>query len=694
MQSTPWNPLRLKIACDIFDIVGEQVPQNQQNIYQSELSTELESLLKSSEERDFSSIDPQLLKKLVEYLVNVVGRLPAYCFPMVAAICVTYYHIGEIIDAASFLRQYELYSVSENPTGLNDLLNYVNPEIGVLIKAKLDADQNISSPDTLRGLFTVSASKYSCGVIGKIKLEDVSLSKRLVTDQVRIASHLVDESDVIADQTHAVCSLLNKNYSILKDKYLKIEYSIDQPSSILIGNSLGLGLAILGYIGLHMYRHNRAMEYRVYRDVGFTGGIDAHGQVQLVDEGTLDYKVKAVFFSSMKSLVLPAGQIKIAERSLKELNDKFPNKQLQLIPADSLSGIIDRRDVIYLQRRRILRRLNQFVHYYANSVTLTVLGFLALAALGFWFGIVKNPVPTDTLKDKNGLWIINKNGYKIGRFSNDSNCIIKDINNDGSNEIIVGYTYNADSNLRSKVFCYSQKFNLLWSKDLTKQITFADSSTDNFFSTHIIFIDDCNSDGMMEIFVKRQSIYFPTNILILSCKGAILSDYWHAGHINSYILEEIIPNNNTKELILCGENNEDKCGILAAINPLKTIGASNQNSISYQYNNYENKVEEIYIRFPHTHFASEYFRDCARIIGLGEDNTIKVAIFNNGVFSPDNKNTNLVYYNISPSGLINSIGISDYYYSEYNKRYPKKVLSYGDNDLMEYFSLLHYWQKQ
>jgi len=84
---------------------------------------------------------------------------------------------------------------------------------------------------------------------------------------VRISSHIVDEKDILADQVKQICRVMKQNYGFQKDQYLKLEYSIDQPVSLLRGNSLGAGMALLAKAGLDTYEKNRTMEYRIYDDV-------------------------------------------------------------------------------------------------------------------------------------------------------------------------------------------------------------------------------------------------------------------------------------------------------------------------------------------------------------------------------------------------------------------------------------------
>lgn len=668
VKSSPWLVIKLKILNSLYSTVVHQLSTGQGKSYLAELDQLSVSVLRNAGLNEYSGIAPDLLDQFPERLqAQGPGLIQLEGINLISGLCCIYIRLNESARILKTLQKYNLYTGSDlkvdRQMSVEDFIpqiaNHIPNGVRKALETELSGRQSASSGDSLWGLFVVGAADYTAGIVGRIKLMNVGLSKRLGTDQVRVASHLVDESDIIADQTRAVCTLLKQKYGVPEEQAIKLDYSIDQPAAVLIGNSIGLGLALLGSMGLHMYHHNRALEYRIYDDVAFTGAIDKTGQVQPVDERAIKDKIEATFFSRIDSVVLPVQQIELAQAALRELSSYYPNRQLNLILAESLPVLEQKREVIYLQRRRVVRRMVQFIREYANSVTLMIMGFIVLAVAGFWFGVVKHPMPVSTEKDgvDNTIKVINKYGYLIWKSQENATLSkIHDINLNGTPEVLITYNNIAKHKNKGKLVCYNSQGDILWVVDAGDAVKYGDTIYSDYFAFETLYIEDLDFDDIPEIFCYSSQGYFPNRFIVLSNKGELLSEYWNSGGLADVIAADIYPGNDNRELVISGRNNEDGSGILIVLDPFLSKGQSPQQKYHYKKNNTEAGNEIYHIKFPFTHFHEKGYRDMTGRLLISDKGEIRVQLFS------EKYNKGAVYYTFNKFMDIIFTALDDNYF--------------------------------
>ncbi|MFQ6610526.1 MAG: hypothetical protein ACE5D7_06975, partial [Fidelibacterota bacterium] len=272
-----------------------------------------------------------------------------------------------------------------------------------------------------------------------------------------------------------------------------------------------------------------------------------------------------------------------------------------------------------------------------------------------------------------------------------SNATLSDLDEDGSKEILVGYARIVVSEKRGYLFCYNQDFSLRWKKKLSHDVKYGDMEYSDFFSVQFMTIDDFNSDGEKEICVKISHNYFPKCYMVLSSSGKILSQYWHSGDLTDIGVIDLIPDNGTKELLLAGENNEYKCGVLVILNPFKMYGTSPQCNPYYTKEGAQTGGELAYLQFPTTHFQDDQYRDKAKLLGINLDDIIRLGLFN----WPQNyigEGGTLVVYHLNKELQPIFIDLTDFYYSAYEEQFPDKPkLKYNDPKLIDHFRKILYW---
>ena len=591
----PWFHLRLKLLHKLHKTVSSSLSSAQQLSYISELREYILFMLdKIVHDPNSFSGDPILLENSISIITddNLTkdDELLNQVFHLISK---KYFRLNAYEQLLKFWKNQgiDLGDIDENYfTGLpmNEFLNTIKDRLPSHLLDNLNGDIKnepfCSSPNTLNGLFVVRDDTDHCGVLSQLSLEKITVSDHLHEDQVRVATHLVDESDILSEQTRAVCHYLRsqKNYS---DKYhIRLEFSLNQPSSLLVGSSVGLAMAVLATTSLHMYKSNRALQPRIYSDIVFTGAIDKNGKILPVDEHSIESKIEAAFFSDVRMVVLAENQVQQAINSVEKLQKDYSNHALEIIGLKKVTDIQQRRDIIHYQRRRISSRVSQFVKDYANSVTYSIMAFILLLGAGFWFGIVKHPVPVNTVRDGDVIVVENKFGFKLWE-SGIAGSIgkVADIDGDGEKEVLIGYacgrTYSECRN--GALVCYDAKGIPIWEVSTGKSVEYGNGTYKNYYTVNHIIVNDLNNDGLVEIITVSSHIYFPNRILVLDNQGNLISDYWNSGNILSIIALDVYSGNDTKELVLSGHNNEEKIGVMFVLDPFRSSGSSPQNSRYY-----------------------------------------------------------------------------------------------------------------
>lgn len=699
IESVPWPVLRLVMLRNLDRMITENLLANQQLSYRLQIKPIiLETLLEICER---PAIDPAILEW--GYFVVLAEADNAVKMKLERIVAPTYFRLGAFKQLTSFLNQVtELeFSVDISDDSLHRQQDsFIRQLADRLPQPLLDGLNEIvsnrqftSSPTTINGLFVLQHGRHSVGIVAGLSCEQVIASNKLALDQVRIATHLVDESDVLSEQTRSVCRYLRRKFRYPEGTHFRLEFALDQPSSILAGSSAGLALACLGQIGLTMYKSNRKFQPRIYSDIAFTGAIDDNGNILPVAERSLRHKIEAAFFGKIKLVVVPAPQGKIAEKALANLRQEYPNRNLEILPLASIDDLDEHRTIVHYERRKLSSRISQFVKDYANTATYNMMAFIILAAAGFWFGIVKNPVPDRAewrVKDLASI-VYNKFGFRIWQAGRYGEAVLDDIDGDGKTEILVGFTRDAETGYRGCLYCYNQDFSLRWKNKLGHDVRYGDMTYSDFFSVHIRAVHNFNRDGEKEIFVQVGHNYFPVNNVIIDRHGKVLSEYWHSGDLSCVEIADFIPDNGTDELILAGQNNEFNSGVLIVLDPFKMFGASPQSNPYYTMEDSRIGGEIAFIKFPTTHFQAGQVRDEAKILGINENGVVRIALVNYPVID-SGENGELVLYHFNRNLDIQFVDLSDFYYKSFEKFFTDKPrLKYNDPELIKYFTGVDYW---
>jgi len=176
--------------------------------------------------------------------------------------------------------------------------------------------------------------------------------------------------------------------------------------------------------------------------------------------------------------------------------------------------------------------------------------------------------------------------------------IIKDINNDGNNEVLFS-THTQDEFGEGELFCFNHKGDPMWNFAAGRELKFGPKVYSPDYRIHGIDICDFDSDGNSEIIlVSWHRYFFPSQLVILSSGGKIFGEYWNVGYFSDLNFEDL-DGDEKKDLIVTGVNNEYGKGCLIIFNMAKVEGGSPQNEF-YNCKEIKSGTEKYYLIFPRT----------------------------------------------------------------------------------------------
>lgn len=171
-------------------------------------------------------------------------------------------------------------------------------------------------------------------------------------------------------------------------KYFEVQIDLLSDLGIYSGRSFGALLTLLLVIELKKRLHpNRRFGLRA--DISVTGGIDADGNMLPTGKKAIELKTKAVFFSFSNAFILPADDLVYAQKTLSELQSRYPNRKLELIAVKNINDIFNRRDIFRVSRKPVKQRVKEWARKYRYGALLFI---PAVVLLGFFFADRKSVV--------------------------------------------------------------------------------------------------------------------------------------------------------------------------------------------------------------------------------------------------------------------------------------------------------------
>jgi hypothetical protein len=516
----------------------------------------------------------------------------------------------------------------------------------------------------------LSLSRRSERVITNLKASDgqvdkIELNNLFNINEIEIIKHL----NLAVEVAKKVC----KKQQIDIHHY-NFTFYFDEKDYIYTGTSIGIGAICLAYNAILI---NELADYyfKFRNDIVFTAEIDNEGNLIKLDEKTLKIKLKTVFFSPYKKLVIPEDNISEAKEELKKLNEKYPNKKLELIPVRQFENVFKNLDIVERYKLKFIERTK--VKLKGNERRITIVAIAVSLLILFWFiasylipHMDKNPISYQysnhklIAQNKYGIKIwesilmdeindfeLTKSGYKDHR-------VVLTNRETGSSKNDIVFLNRSDSNLTTNrsIFCYSADDRLVWEYTVPRRTIIYNDSVynDNLILKGIQLMIRKNTKYI--VYYGWFSDWFPSTIGMVDLKGNFISEFWNSGFLNTVRIIDI-NNNGINEVYAGGCNNlvNINCAALTVFDPDLISGAS---PFTDPLGNGKQGLEKYYLIFPKTVIWKYWKRPRNNVDQIIKNNNNQLTV----IVGEDETGDAGIFYNFDVDMNLISAGPSDIFY--------------------------------
>ncbi len=391
----------------------------------------------------------------------------------------------------------------------------------------------------------------------------------------------------------AARQLLNATAPRLRHRTLSGVVTLDQHPALHEGDSAGLGIAALFYAAA--LRHgNQRLVYRIRPGVALTGVVHPDGTVLPVEPASLAPKTRAVFFSRIDTLVVPRTQLGPVEKEVRLLQERYPERPLDVIGVSHLREVffdlrIIRQQVISLsahllrgtwRRRSILAPL---------ALSVALVAILAKMLIG---PIDRNPVAavyagehlilmnssSDTLATLEVGPVTGVHARGIRGAYRFNTSVFLDVDSDGTNEVIFIEKAWEGTGGVDLLRCWSiARQQSLWKVERRRSYTFPEKpeAEGTNYMMNGFALGDVNADGKRELLlIANHSPSFPGVLTAIDpADGSEHGEYLHAGNIMDLVMVDVDGDGNN-EVVGCAVNNAFNMAALFCLDARRIAGHS------------------------------------------------------------------------------------------------------------------------
>ncbi|MGD2085483.1 MAG: hypothetical protein PVH61_04785 [Candidatus Aminicenantes bacterium] len=214
--------------------------------------------------------------------------------------------------------------------------------------------------------------------------------------------------------------------------------------------------------------------------------------------------------------------------------------------------------------------------------------------------------------------------------------IIKDVNKDGSNEVL--FSTQTQDEIGEGLLCFFDfRGKILWSFQGGRQLTYGEKVYSDYRIQGMEVCDMDNDGNFRIIVISIHRPMFPTQLVVLDLQGNIIGEYWNSGHFNDLHFKDL-NGDGRKEIIAAGMNNEYDKGCVVVFDSRDVRGGSPQKEPYYKCNELKPGSEKYYILFPRTDVDQDELAvgNCWRITALKSGHIWVTLKFNNIFFEFNN----------------------------------------------------------
>lgn len=423
-------------------------------------------------------------------------------------------------------------------------------------------------------------------------------SKAAPGDQVTFDNQIRTPQDPFVGSAYAALAavrgyLAESGYSGRAKSHLNAHFTVEDSGETFTGDSIGLAIALLTYtqlLQLELERQDRFLS----AEVAYTGAVSPEGEILPVSDESIGAKVKRVFHSPVRFLVLPQANYPAARSALDELGAAYPRRSLTLIPVRHLADCLNDHNVVRSQKvcigEYVARRAAKYSRMTKVQVPLlVVLGYLMLAIIdprAFWLFFDRNPAFVLPDLESGSIVAFNADSTQLWshKFSasftspeSDTAGIVKhmraiDINGDGDNEVLVIPPNQDDVEENSWLYYFNRRGKIMFKRYLSIPNQYpgdTDSTVYHNFALYPVRF----ADTMYIITIATQVSPARTHIRLWSNQGDSIWWFINAGGADLKAMKDL-DGDGSDELIFSGYNNRLGCAAFFALNRYTESGAS------------------------------------------------------------------------------------------------------------------------
>lgn len=455
-----------------------------------------------------------------------------------------------ISNDLKFLKNINEHKVfAEYSSDLQDQFLRINSQIDI-INSALNGEE-IDNPELLLSFPVKIKSQKAEDEFGQIEKFTVKIHKEssltenkflIVPSYKEIDKELLEQ---IKSSWDLAINYLNKFYKNA-NPYHEVVLFFSQKYGQLEGYSLGFAIT-LGFIQELFKFYNTSLSLSLNGNVTFTGGFSSNKEVKALNEKIISQKTETIFFSSYSYFVIPEPDLISAKIKLNILKIQYPNRNLKLISVDDFDDLINHRQIINIEKAKIIERTNKLVkkNKYVLLLTLILLTILSFLTI---YSVDNNPREfkvinqTVHIVNKHGkiLWSTKQNFTKDGIILGTDDKytqLLYDIDKDGINEVILAQEYSDEKDNSKdksrKISCYNNFGEEIWSYLFADTISTKNEVFDpNDYINFILGIVE-EKDKTVLLGVSRQN-YFPSAIYKLDIETGkrLEGTLWSQGHFH------------------------------------------------------------------------------------------------------------------------------------------------------------------
>lgn len=557
------------------------------------------------------SLEDLVMKKHLDGLLRRLRQVTVLIYSCLNELEAVDRHLQKLLKAKPGFLEFVVSASDQNQPGIELLHSFINhhleaeyshprTEFSVLKSLKSDCTEILNQKDS--SVYVPVVEHYLLPgqeeiFFGRVRTLTVkAIGEQKTHDELTWDFHVLGaeqpKGNRYSEQTEAARRLISKENSITKYIFYKGAISYEMTGASHDGSSANLAVSALWYTEIQSMAGIRE-RYRINSSTAITGDVDSKGNIKPVEPDSIDLKVQGAFFSWCSCLVVPYDQLRKFEKKRNQLHNKYPDRNLELIPVKHLKDLFyDRRVAIFEQTGRIAHTAKKIWRQRYSIASISTIIVLAVII----FGLVHGPIdknPTSYYFQGQYLILTNSNGSELKRipidretveYQNSGNYHIYqplvafyDITGDDINDVVWASRGDFRSANTSEIQAYSVSGDsIIWQTEFKMEYTFPRQSAhlQTGLRTNEIGIIELDNYEVRVITLNESGIYFTSAVHSLDIfTGDIVSDYLHIGALFDMFLIDLT-DNGTEEIILSGVNNAYWNAAVVVLDPLNLQGHS------------------------------------------------------------------------------------------------------------------------